>query len=218
MSSQKGLTKEFLAERDLRIFKMRQAGVATSEIGRRFGISTGAVNAAIRRQLEKLNREALMAYPEVLRMELERLDALQQSVWPLTQHRKIKMDDGTEVQVDPDLKAIQQVLAIMDRRSRLLGMEQTNVNLTMEHIEPQRAALAGAADNSPAAVNAFNPEVEARQLLEIMGNAGVLPQEMIQQLLAGGQSPALPAGSDVPESIVNEAIVVEDELEEQTYG
>lgn len=181
--SGKNLTKEFLAERDLRIFKMRQAGVAPSEIGRRFSISTSAVNGAIRRQLEKLNREALMAYPEVLRMELERLDALQQSIWPLTQHRRVTLDDGTEVTVEPDLKAIQQVLGIMDRRSKLLGMEQTNVNLQVEQVEPQRAALAGAVNNQAIAHDAFDPEKEARQLLELMGNAGVLPQDTIQQLL-----------------------------------
>lgn len=198
MSSQKGLTREFLAERDLRIFKMRQAGVTTSEIGRRFGMSTAAVNQAIRRQLEKLNREALMAYPEVLRMELERLDALQQSIWPLTQHRKVKMDDGTEVQMEPDLKAIQQVLAIMDRRSKLLGMEQTNVNLQVEQVETQRAVLAGATANQAAEVDAFDPETEARQLLELMGNAGVLPQGVIEQILNDNQTPALPAAQTEP--------------------
>jgi hypothetical protein len=223
MSTQKGLTKEFLAERDLRIFKMRQAGVATAEIGRRFGMSTASVNSAIRRQLEKLNREALMAYPEVLRMELERLDALQQSIWPLTQHRKIKMDDGTEVQVEPDLKAIQQVLSIMDRRSRLLGMEQTNVSLTVDHAEPLRTALAGAIDNAPAERDAFNPETEARQLLEIMGNAGVLPQETINQLLASAGTPALPVATTVSEEqelrsleILN-AEIVEEGPEETVY-
>jgi hypothetical protein len=178
MANQKGLTREFLAERDVRIFKMRQAGVASAEIARRFGLSTGAVNSAIRRQLEKLNKEALMAYPEVLRMELERLDALQQSIWPLTQHRKITTDDGTEVTLEPDMKAIQQVLGIMDRRSRLLGMEQTNVNLQVEQVEPYRAVLAGAADD------AFDPEKEAKQPLELMGNAGVLPQETVNSLLS----------------------------------
>jgi hypothetical protein len=184
MANQKGLTREFLAERDVRIFKMRQAGVASAEIARRFGLSTGAVNSAIRRQLEKLNKEALMAYPEVLRMELERLDALQQSIWPLTQHRKITTDDGTEVTLEPDMKAIQQVLGIMDRRSRLLGMEQTNVNLQVEQVEPHRAVLAGAADDAAAAVDAFDPEKEAKQLLELMGNAGVLPQETVNSLLS----------------------------------
>jgi len=183
MAKQNGLTREFLAERDVRVFKMRQAGVAPSEIARRFGMSTNAVNSAIKRQLEKLNREALMAYPEVLRMELERLDALQQAIWPLTQHRKITTDDGQEVAVEPDMKAIQQVLGIMDRRSRLLGMEQTNVNLQVEQVEPQRAALAGAADNAAAAIDAFDPEKEAKQLLELMGNAGVLPAETVNSLL-----------------------------------
>jgi hypothetical protein len=191
MSGKAGLTKEFLAERDVRIFKMRQAGVSPGEIGRRFGISTQAVNGAIKRQLEKLNREALMAYPEVLRMELERLDALQQSIWPLTQHRKVKLDDGTEVAVEPDLKAIQQVLSIMDRRSKLLGMEQTNVNLQVEQVEPQRAILAGA-NNTAIAANAFNPEEEARQLLEIMGGAGILPPETIASLLSGDQKKLVP--------------------------
>jgi len=192
MSGNKPLNKEFLAERDVRIFKMRQAGVSPNEIGRRFSISTKAVNAAIRRQLEKLNREALMAYPEVLRMELERLDALQQSIWPLTQHRKVRADDGTEIAVEPDLKAIQQVLSIMDRRSKLLGMEQTNVNLQVEQVEPQRAVLAGA--NADAIdVNAFDPEQEARQLLELMGSAGVLPEETINSLLSQqGQKELVP--------------------------
>lgn len=186
-----GLTREFLHERDVRIFKMKQAGVPSHEIGRRFGLSTQSVNAAVRRQLEKLNREALMAYPEVLRMELERLDSLQQSIWPMTQHRKVKLDDGSEVQVEPDLKAIQQVLAIMDRRSRLLGMEQTNVNLVVDKPEPQRAVLAGATENQAAKVDAFNPETEARQLLELMGSAGVLPDDIVKQLLAGSDKKAL---------------------------
>ena len=118
------VTREFLAERDVRMFKMRQAGVASQEISRRFGVSSSAVSRAVNRQLEKLNAEALLAYPEVLRLELERLDSLQAAIWPMTQHRLVTLDDGTDVAVEPDLKALQQVLSIMDRRSKLLGMEQ----------------------------------------------------------------------------------------------
>lgn len=177
----KSLSREFIAERDIRILKMRQAGVSVTEIARRFGITVSACNSAIQRQLQKLNREALMAYPEVLRMELERLDTLQQSIWPLTQHRKITLPDGTETTVEPDLKAIQQVLAIMDRRSKLLGMEQTNISVTMEPSEaPQRAVLAGAA---PIEIAKHSPEEEARQLLEIMGASGVLPDSVVQDIL-----------------------------------
>ena len=182
--SNQSLTREFLAERDMRIFKMRQAGVPISEISRRFNMPSQSVNTAIRRQLQRLNSEALLAYPEVLRMELERLDALQQAVWPLAQHRRIKADDGTEVTVEPDLKAVQTLLSIMDRRSKLLGMEQTSVNVQLDINSPDqpiRATLEGAI--KPKAVNAFNPEEEVKKLLEIMGNSGVLPSETINQLL-----------------------------------
>lgn len=180
------VTKEFLNERDMRIFKMRQAGTSTQEIARRFGISTSAVSKAIQRQLEKMNREVMMAYPEVLRLELERLDSLQQAIWPLTQHRRKVMDDGTEIQVEPDLKAIQQVLSIMDRRTKLLGMDQVNVNVQMDiqqkGVEPIKATLAGAIDSGPAP-DAFNPETEARQLLELMGISGVLPADQVKKML-----------------------------------
>jgi hypothetical protein len=184
--SNKIATKEFLQERDMRIFKMRQAGTSTQEIARRFGISTGAVSKAVQRTLEKMNREVLMAYPEVLRMELERLDSLQQAIWPLTQHRRVTMDDGTEVNVEPDLKAIQQVLSIMDRRTKLLGMDQVNLNVQMDvqskNNETIKATLAGST-SSQIEVDAFNPETEARQLLEIMGISGVLPPETVKQIL-----------------------------------
>lgn len=208
MAGQQGLTKEFLAERDLRIFKMRQAGVPANEIARRFGVSTNAVNASIKRQLEKLNREALMAYPEVLRMELERLDALQQAIWPMTQHRKVTLDDGTEVTVEPDLKAIQQVLSVMDRRAKLLGMEQTNISLSVEtNDQPQRAVLSGATDKAVDADH-FNPETEARQLLELMGAAGVLPEATVVEML--GQSRELEAAKSNQEDVV-EAELIEEE-------
>ena len=207
-----GLTREFLAERDVRIFGMRKAGVSTAEIAKRFGISNSAVNAAVNRQLSRLNREALMAYPEVLRLELERLDALQQAIWPLTQHRKITAPDGSEVVVEPDLRAIQQVLAIMDRRSKLLGMETAQVSITVDTTEqaPQRAVLAGA--DQAAAADAFDPETEARQLLELMGQSGVLPREQVETML--GQRIEQPALSnperDVPEiEVVTDVEVIE---------
>lgn len=189
------MTKEFLAERDSRIFKMRQAGVAISEIAKRFSVSTKVVSLAISRQLEKLNKETSLAYPEVLRMELERLDAMQAALWPLTQHRKVTLDDGTEVSVEPDMKAVQQVLAIMDRRSKLLGMEQTNVNISADVTQnsqqaPIRATLAGQ-EGMPKQINSFDPESEAKKLLELMAVSGVLPRETVAQML--GQAPIIDA-------------------------
>lgn len=184
--SNKIATREFLGERDMRIFKLRQAGTSTSEIARRFGMTTSAVSKAISRQLEKMNRETLMAYPEVLRLELERLDSLQQAIWPLTQHRRQVMDDGTEVAVEPDLKAIQQVLSIMDRRTKLLGMDQTNISVQMDvgnkTGETIKATLAGS-EQLKQIGNNFDPESEARHLLQLMGMSGVLPESAVRQML-----------------------------------
>ena len=190
MSEEKGnkiASREFLSERDLRIFNLRQAGTSTTEIARRFGISTGAVSKSIQRQLEKMNKETLMAYPEVLRLELERLDNLQQAIWPMTQHRREVLPDGTEVQLEPDLKAIQQVLSIMDRRTKLLGMDQMNINVQMDvatkQTETIKATLAGSEQMKQVGPK-FDPEAEARQLLALMGSSGVLPEETVQRILS----------------------------------
>lgn len=191
-SSGKSLTREFLHERDLRMFKMRQGGVAINEIGRRFGVSSSVTQKAIGRQLERLNKEALMAYPEVLRMELERLDALQAAIWPLTQHRRVSLDDGTEVDVEPDMKATQQVLSIMDRRSKLLGMENNNVSISMDLstnlAEPIRVAMLGG-ETEP--LSTFSPENEARELLQLMAKSGVLPEDEVDKMLGKDQEPHL---------------------------
>lgn len=188
-------TREFLNERDMRIFKMRQAGTSVAEIARRFGISSSSVSRSIQRQLEKMNKEAILAYPEVLRMELERLDNLQQAIWPMTQHRRVVMDDGTEMQVEPDLKAIQQVLSIMDRRTKLLGMEQTNVNVSVDAVgsgQTIRATIAGQPGlNAPA--TGFDAESEAKKLLELMAISGVLPEKTVASILGTDDSDIIDA-------------------------
>ena len=176
-----GLTREFIAERDARIFQMRRSGVPVTEISKKLGIKVGAVHSAVQRQLQKLNREALLAYPEVLRLELERLDALQQSVWPLTQHRKVTADDGSEVVVEPDLKAVAEVRALIAQRAKLLGMEQTNLNVMVETPSPQRAVLAEAV--GAAAVDAFDPRTEAVAMLELMARSGVIPAGEVEAVL-----------------------------------
>ena len=202
------LPREFFAERDVRIFKMKQAGVASQEIARRFGVSVAVVGRSVNRQLEKLNSEALLAYPEVLRMELERLDALQSAIWPMTQHRRVTLDDGTEVSVEPDMKAIQQVLSVMDRRSRLLGMEvqqkQVNVSVGLDAATDSiRLSMAG--EKALPSASAHSPEQEAKQLLALMVKSGVVSPTEIEGAL--GRI----ASQDLLETEVVDAEIVEDD-------
>jgi hypothetical protein len=77
----------------------------------------------------------------------------------------------------------------MDRRSKLLGMEQNSINVHMDinaQQIPVRASLSGAEKDTVALSN-FSPENEARQLLEIMGRSGVLPRETVNAILSGGE-------------------------------
>jgi hypothetical protein len=178
------MTREFLAERDSRMLKMRQAGMSVGDIAKRFGVSSSVVQKAINRQLEKLNRETMLAYPEVLRMELERLDSLQSSIWPLTQHRKVRLDDGSEVQVEPDLKAIQQVLLIMDRRAKLLGMDRNNLSIQMEVTTQDNIKSTLVGETPAAKMETFNPEAEAKALLELMGKSGIISSNIIGELIS----------------------------------
>jgi hypothetical protein len=106
----------------------------------------------------------------------------------MTQHRRVVADDGTEMQVEPDMKAIQQVLSIMDRRSKLMGMEQTNVNVQVDTNNQQiRATIAGQPGVIKPATG-FDPESEARKLLELMAISGVLPAETVKSLMGDSDS------------------------------
>jgi len=174
------LTKEFIAERDLKMFRMRQAGSSHSEIAKRYDISVSAVSKGVGRILERLNREAAYAYPEVLRLELERLDNLQSSVWPLTQFRRETHGDE-EIVVEPDMKAIQTVLGIMDRRSKLLGMEVQKVDLNVTGVTDVRHSLAG---EDLATVGLIDYRTESMQLLELMRKSGILEKEVVERVLA----------------------------------
>ena len=93
------LSREFLQERDARIFSLKKSGLSNQDIAKRFDMTAAAVAAATRRQLGRLNSEAWLSYPEVLRLELERLDEMQKSLWPLTQFRRETLDDGSEITV-----------------------------------------------------------------------------------------------------------------------
>ena len=174
------MNRELLAERDARIFALKKAGVSGREIAKRFDMTTSAVSKAIERQLAKLNQESKLNYVEVLRMELERLDALQASIWPMTQNRKQANPDGSEVTIEPDLKAVQQVLSVMDRRAKLLGMDRMNVNVSLGDsgsVSSQiKVALAGA-EKAAAVIDVHSPEEDARRLIALMTAAGILPAE-----------------------------------------
>jgi predicted DNA-binding protein YlxM (UPF0122 family) len=191
------LNREFLLERDSQIFRLRRTGMSINDIAKRFSVSTSACSAAIKRQLERMNREALNAYPEMLRIEIERIDALQQAIWPLTQHRMVDLPDGTQIKVEPDLKAVAEVRALVAMRSKLLGLEQNNVVLSIEDA-PQRATLAGH-EKSELVVD---PEQESRAMLKLMLESGVLDAGTLASMMSGEEQAALEAAEILDAEVI----------------
>ena len=178
------LSREFLQERDARIFSLKKSGLSNQDIAKRFDMTAAAVAAATRRQLGRLNSEAWLSYPEVLRLELERLDEMQKSLWPLTQYRRETLDDGSEVMLPPDKDAVRTVLGIMDRRAKLLGMnvERTEVAISVleqrEVVDVQSSLVGGQKE-----IVIDNSKDEALQLLELMSSSGVLDSNVVTEIL-----------------------------------
>ena len=178
-----------MAERDARIFGLKKSGLSNQEIARRFDMTAASVAAATRRQLGRLNSEAFLSYPEVLRLELERLDELQKGLWPLTQFRREVLDDGSEVMLEPDQNAVRTVLGIMDRRAKLLGMnvERAVVELQMDggagDTIDVRSSLAGAGGGE-VLESGEAAKAESLQLLELMASSGVLDEGVVGDILS----------------------------------
>ena len=127
----------------------------------------------------------------------------------MTQHRKQRLDDGTEVSIEPDIKAVSTVLSILDRRAKLLGMEQTNVNVQMDvrDTSPMRAVLAGAPGVTES--EKFDPEAEAKKILALMRDAGIMPESTVNELL--GNIPALSEFNDD----IEDGEIIEEEITEE---
>ena len=220
MAESNKLSREFLAERDLRIFNLKKSGLSNVDIGKRFNMSAAAVAAASRRVLGRLNSEAFLSYPEVLRLELERLDEMQKSMWPLTQFRRETLDDGSEIMLEPDQNAVRTVLGIMDRRAKLLGMNVERTEVAISGLESQevievQSSLAGQVQEVASGDDAKD---DALKLLELMASSGVLDQGVVSNILDNVSDDELgtPLGAleEPLESPVIEAEIISEEIDQ----
>ncbi len=176
------ISKAFIHERDRQIYEARATGASPTDIAQKYGISTQTVNKAIQRHILQLNQSAVLAYPEILTIELARLDKLQRALWPLTQHRRQTLDDGTTIELQPDPKAVDTVLRIMQQRAKLMGMDITQIDLQTA-TKPTPAptpTLKGAPQRTN---DQQTPEEEAKQLIELSIKAGILDSTTGQALL-----------------------------------
>jgi hypothetical protein len=95
--------------RETEAMALRLAGSTFEEIAASLGFrSRAGAFASITRALDRCQREPC---PSLRKLEAERLDAMQQAIWPLA------------VGDPPDLPAVLAMLKLMERRARLLGLD-----------------------------------------------------------------------------------------------
>ena len=99
-----------ILDRRTQVAALRLSRLSFSEIARRLGVSVATVHSDMTAIRSEWAERRLTAYEDWIGEELATLDALQRSMLPLAR-------TGQE-------KAVDRVLSIMDRRSRLLGLDQ----------------------------------------------------------------------------------------------
>lgn len=145
----KGMTKE-RRERAAESLALREGGATYEQIGKRLGVSTKRAWEDVQDALKEITREPAEA---ALKMELRRIDSLWRTAY-------LQAKNG-------DLKAMNTALQIMDRRTRLLGLDvpQNSDNSTVEAREAFSALFAagvreGSQDWTHAETNPLDPPLE----------------------------------------------------------
>ena len=104
-------------EREQKAFELKKSGATYAQIGEQLGCSKQSAHAMVGRVLLELRGLVEVDARDVLRLEVERLDAMLLALWP-------RASAGNE-------GAIDRVLKIGERRSRLLGLDApTKVDVT----------------------------------------------------------------------------------------
>jgi hypothetical protein len=100
-----------LAERQLHALRLRSLGASYSDIANALDVSTATAWRSVKAGLDRTIREPAQ---DMILIELQRLDRLHAAIWG----QAIGITSGA-----PDLGAIDRILAIMQRRSKLLGLD-----------------------------------------------------------------------------------------------
>ena len=113
--------------------RLRASGLTYEAIGEELGVCQQTANRYVLEALAKLRAEAGEAAQEVRELESMRLDRLLNAVWP-------QAEAG-------DIKAIETVLKLMERRAKLRGLDQPERSMTVtvtssrEELEAEAARL-----------------------------------------------------------------------------
>jgi len=119
--------------RQQRALELRIAGMTYSQIGDAIGVGRATAYKYYREALGELLKENVEKMEELRQLELARLDHLQREAETVLRKSHVYVSQGGKIVYDGDVKlvddgptmqAIATVLRIMERRSKLLGLDQ----------------------------------------------------------------------------------------------
>jgi hypothetical protein len=112
-------------ENENKVLDLRRQGISYEKIHRITGLSISGAHAMVKRVMERLTEYANETADEIKKQELLRLDEMQAALYKKA--------------VKGDIRAIDAVLRIMQRRAKLLGLDEPEkVDLGVYEIEPPK--------------------------------------------------------------------------------
>lgn len=109
-----------LLERKRQAFELRKRGLSYRAIGDAMGMSYNAAHQYVKEAYQMLLVEVMDTAEELRQIELDRLDAIQDAIW-------------TDCETG-DKAAISTMLKVMERRSKLLGLDTVQATDNTVHI------------------------------------------------------------------------------------
>ena len=134
------------AEKRAMAMKLRESGLTFDRIGEAIGCSTSRAHQYVAEQLEKLAKQSDEATESLRQMELERLDRMLTACWWMAEAG--------------DLKAIDRVLKLSERRAKLMGLDA-----------PTKVAPTNPDGDGPYAPPSTEAETDAR-IAELLAKQG----------------------------------------------
>lgn len=169
-------------ERDAIMYDMRKSGASLRQIAKHFDVSESTAHRGISRMQERIRDRMALDHAAEARLDLDRMDDLLRSLYPLTKTSKMTTPDGEEVIIPPSMDAVDRVLKIIAQRAKFFGHDKgEGLTINLNGGMGGRAPSTEKAQSKSAEVT---PEDEVRELLTVFHDAGIMDKETVAAIQA----------------------------------
>lgn len=174
------LPQRTIEERDAQIWRYRQQGMSFRQIAAQMSIAPSTAYEGYNRELRRVARTT-EANPQAVAVSmLSKFDTLESILWPQARPHKIKLppDENGEIQeieVPPNMDAIDRLMKIQTQRAKLLGLEKDVVQIETTQSRP-------AVNTEIEAGKGSTSEKEAKELALDLIKYGVLDGKVAKMI------------------------------------